>query len=516
MNSKIRSFLLGVSFLSLAVIYYALGWSHELSSAGGDSAGYLLAAQYFSPYQPASPILIEYSKQIIYPPLFPWILALAGGGESTLVAHLVVMTFLLLAVLVLFFWLRYESLSVWQSAAISLIFALKPTTYLLSLDIWTEDAYIFFSLLAILGVCIATRKDMPKWFWLAAFAVACATLVRAAALSILLAFWFFLAMRRPKNYLYLTAVSALPFVLWTIISVFTQVGLSGYTHSWLKVYLAAPFFTLLLHQLHTGSLALFSAWQFGWLGGSQPPVLVFVVTAFGAICLAGWLYRLRYLKFDAIYVAIYLAMVFAWPNPEPLRYFYVLTPVLIAQGFLLVVGLSQSGLRMGNPAMVQVVLSAVLMLTALPSLVINGRYFLQEVPPEIRDGKHIAEWFDDDRKTAVLSAYFHARLISHLKEINALIPENECVYATKPTLVTFYSRRSSYLPPKIDASDQEFRQGMEKCHYAYFLPFASQSFGGESFYPLARLGQRAKIISMKKLDPNDNLPSVGVLAEIIK
>jgi hypothetical protein len=209
-------------------------------------------------------------------------------------------------------------------------------------------------------------------------------------------------------------------------------------------------------------------------------------------------------------------MVFAWPNPEPLRYFYVVTPVLVAQGFLLVVGLSQSGLRMGNPAMIQAVLAAILMLTLLPSFAINSRYFLQEVPPEISAGKHIAEWFDDNRRTAVFSAYFHARLISHLKEINALIPENECVYAIKPTLVTFYARRSSYGPPKIDVSDQEFWRGMEKCRYAYFLPFESPSYGGESFYPLSRLGQRAKIISMKKIDPNDDLPPVGMLAEIIK
>ena len=501
--------------MALSAIYIALGWSHELSSAGGDSAGYLLAAQYFSPYQPHSTILTEYSKQIIYPPLFPWILALAGAGESTLAAHLVVMTFLLSAVLALFFGLRHESLSVWLSATVCLIFALRVNTYLLSLDIWTENPYLFFSLLAILGICLATRKDNHKWFWLAAFAVACATLVRVAALSILLAFWFYLVVHRPKNFLYLMAASALPFVLWTVISISTQVGLSGYTHSWLKVYLTTPILTLLSHQLHAGSLALFNTWQFGWLGDSQPPVLTFVTAAFGAICLAGWLYRLRYLKFDAIYLATYLAMVFAWPNPEPLRYFYVVTPVLLAQGFLLVASLSQRGLRMGNPEIVQAALAIVLLLTLMPTLVINGRYFLQQVPPEISAGKHIAEWFDDDRKTAVLSAYFHARLYSHLKEINALIPENECVYAIKPTLVTFYSRRSSYVPPKIDVGDLEFWRAMEKCRYVYILPFESPSFG-ESFYPLSRLGKRAKIISIKKIDPKDNLPPVGMLAEIIK
>ena len=515
MYRKRETILLTAGFVALSAMYFALGWSPDLSSAGGDSAGYMLAAQYFSPFQPHSAILTEYSKQIIYPPLFPWILALAGSGESVLVAHLVVMMFLLLAVLVLFFWLRQESLSVWLSAAVSLIFALRVNTYLLSLDIWTENSYIFFSLLAILGVCLATRKDNHKWFWLAVFGVACATLVRVAALSILVAFWFFLLIHRPKNFVYLMAASALPFVLWAVISASTQVGLSGYTHSWLKVYLTSPLFPLILHQLEKGLAAAFLTWRFGWLGTSQPPALVFVVAIFGVICITGWLYRLRYLKFDAVYLAFYLAMVFAWPNPEPLRYFYVVTPVFIAQGFLLINDFAQRKLRPGDSAMVGGGLSIILLLTLLPTFVINGRYLLQQIPPEISAGKHVAEWFDDDRKTAIVSAYFHVRLISHLKEISALIPENECVYAIKPTLVTFYSRRSSYGPPKIDVSDQEFWQRMEKCRYAYFLPFESPSYG-EAFYPLSRLGKRAKIISIKKLGLNDNLPPVGMLAEIVK
>ena len=513
MHWKLETLLLTAGFVALSAMYIALGWSHELSSAGGDSAGYMLAAQYFSPFQPHSAILTEYSKQIIYPPLFPWILALTGGGESVLVAHLVVMIFLLLAVLVLFFWLRQESLSVWLSAAVSLIFALRVNTYLLSLDIWTENPYIFFSLLAILGVSLATRKENHNWFWLAAFAIACATLVRVAALSILVAFWLFLLAHRPKNFLYLMVASALPFVLWAVISASTRVGISGYTHSWLKVYLTTPLVPLILHQLQKGLAAAYLTWQFGWLGTSQPSALVIVVAVFGVLCIAGWLYRLRFLKFDAIYLAIYLGMVFAWPNPEPLRYFYVATPVFVAQGFLLLSDVTRSRLRIGDPRSIGMGLAIILILTLLPTFVINGRYFLEPVPPEITAGKHIAEWFDDNRKIAVVSAYFHVRLLQHLKEISALVPENECIFAIKPTLVTFYSRRSSYGPPKVDVSDQEFWQRMEKCHYAYFLPFESPTYGA-SFYPLSRLGKKAKIISIKQLGLNDKLPPVGVLAKI--
>ncbi|MGH8751819.1 MAG: ArnT family glycosyltransferase, partial [Burkholderiales bacterium] len=429
--------------------------------------------------------------------------------------HLVVTTFLLLAVLALYFWMRQESLSVWQSAAVSLIFALMPTTYFISLDIWTEDPYLFFSLLAILGVSLAARKENHKWLWLAAFAVACATLVRVAAISILLAFWFFLALRRPKNYLYLMTVSALPFVLWSILGAITQIGVSGYANGLMKIYLTPEFFTILFHQLYIGPVALFVDWKFGWLGYTQPPVLAFVVTAFGAICLAGWLYRLRYLKFDAIYVAIYLAMVFLWPNSGPLRYLSMLNPVFIAHGFLLVAGLSKNGLRIGNSAIVSATLAVVLLLTLLPTFVINGRYFLQPVPADIRIAKHMHEWYDDNRESAILSAYFQARLISHLKEINALIPENECVFAIKPTIVTFYSRRSSYSPPKIEASEEEFWKGIKKCRYAYILPVSSASFT-QPLYPLARLGNGAKIISVKKKEAGDDLPPIGILAEIIK
>ncbi|HXZ97544.1 MAG TPA: hypothetical protein VEG37_10950, partial [Burkholderiales bacterium] len=404
--------------------------------------------------------------------------------------------------------------SIWLSAAVSLIFALRVNTYLLSLDIWTENPYIFFSLLAILGVCLATRKDDHKWYWLAAIAIACATLVRAAALSMLLAFWLFLLLHKPKNFIRLMVASAIPFALWAVISASTQVGLSGYQHSWLKAYLTHPLIQIIQHQLQLGATSLRRTWRFGWLGPSHTPALVVAQTIFGAICIAGWLYRLRYLKFDAIYVTIYLAMVFAWPNPEPLRYFYVVTPVLIAQGFLLVAKSAQSWLPMRNPAMIGGALAIILLMLLMPTLLLNIRYLLEPVPSEIAAGKHIAEWFDDDRKTAVVSAYFHTRLISHLKEISAFIPENECVFAIKPTLVTFYSRRSSYGPPKIDVSDQDFRLQMEKCRYAYFLPFESPSYG-ESFYPLSRLGYKAKIISIKRLGLNANLPPVGMLAEII-
>ena len=83
---SIRRSTLTVGFGAICCLFYYWGWSPELSSFGGDSAGYMMAAQYYSPYQPTSTVIEEYSQRIIYPPLFPWLLAVTSGGTHILAA----------------------------------------------------------------------------------------------------------------------------------------------------------------------------------------------------------------------------------------------------------------------------------------------------------------------------------------------------------------------------------------------------------------------------------------------
>lgn len=514
MPRLLRVLPLIIVFLLIAISYIMWGWSHELSGMGGDSAGYLLAAQYYSPYQPSSAILAEYSRSIIYPPLFPWVLAILGGGESILIAHLVVISFLLMGMLVLYFWLRLESVSSWQSAAIVTLFALMPTTYLQSLDILTENVYLFFSLAALLCVRIASTSTNNKIWWLAAVAVACATLSRAAAVSLLGAFCLFVLLRRPKNYLGLIAFSVLPFLLWTIIGSKTAVGIAGYSPAWTGRLATSPFSTIVDQFIHSLPALVFT-WEYSWLGDSQPLASQLIVLIFGLVCIVGWLYRLKRLEFDGIYTAAYLLMLFAWSHPEPVRYSYALYPVLIAQGFML---LNKSFAASRNLKLIPTAtpaISIILLLAMLPTFVINAGYFFEYIPPEIREGKHVPGWYDRNRSLALVGAYGHVALISHIKDIAKYVPENDCVYSIKPAVITLYSRRSSLRPPLVDTDEQAFWQGMQKCRYVYVLPFASSSYG-EVFYPLHRLGASAKIISVMKVDSNSNLQPIGILLEIVK
>lgn len=515
MRIPFTSIALPVGFALLSAFYVILGWSHEIAGFGGDNAGYLLAAQYYSPYHSGSPLLQEYSSQIIYPPLFPWLLAVAGGGESTLVAHLVVVASALGAMVCLFFWLRRESVPDVLGGLVVLLFAAMPGTYLTSLDIWTENPYLLFGLLAILAVSSSKESAADqRWLWIALVAVAAATLVRVAALPLLAAFILYLMIHRPVRWPLFALLVALPFVLWALISAHSQVGLAAYAGHWQEKY-AVDQVSLLLGQVHVESTALLDAWRFAWVGEGSTATAKMVVDAFGIVCLAGWLYRLRRLAFDALYVAIYLLMLLAWPHPEEaLRYSYVLYPVLIAQAFLWLRALPGCTVGSKSYEVVAPAALATLALVMLPTLALNIGSFFEEIPPEYREAKRTQEWYRENRQAAATSAIFHTRLIGHLREVKKLVPEGECVFAIKPTIVAFYTRRSSFGPPKSTETDDDFREKMRRCKYAYLLPGASPSYS-EPFYPADRLGERGfSVISISRLTADANSPIVGAVVGI--
>ena len=100
-----------IGFGLLGAGYFLWTWSHELAEFGGDNAYYLLMAQHFSPWS-ANYVVAEYfANRSQYPPLFPLVLAMFGGGNSVLAAHLITTSFLLLSFLVIYKWLSTLGIS---------------------------------------------------------------------------------------------------------------------------------------------------------------------------------------------------------------------------------------------------------------------------------------------------------------------------------------------------------------------------------------------------------------------
>ncbi len=510
-HSRLASAVLIAGLLVLSAIYATWVWSNTLTDLGGDSAAYLIISRLYSPYHAASEAVLAYKNGIISPPLFPLFLAIADGGYHLLAAHLVVAAFAVASTVMLYCWLRKETLEAWAAAAIALLVSILPITLFTVFNIWTEFPYLFFSLATIAALAAGKEKPLAARAWyLAAAMVACACLIRVAALPLLAAFLLYLLLQRPANLVRYGLLAILPFGLWEVYSSLSETGAGSYVDQLVKGY-SGDFLGKLVAQCRGEYSAVFSAWKMGWIQFSSSTELHAIIEGFWYLCLAGWLFRLARLRFDAIYVLIYLIQLFIWPHPEEAsRYSFVLFPVFIASGFLLVAALPKPLSRpSGKPYTIALAIG-VMFLTPLSSLGFDIDRFLGDIPPEIESARHTMDWYVGSRPYAAINARFASRLTRHLVDIDRYVAPNQCIFAIKAPIVTLLSDRVSTMPPAAAENDAQFNAGIAKCRYAYVISSTSRSFP-QMYYPKDRLGARAKILSRFDDDGGD---MDGALLEI--
>ena len=505
---------LGLAILTLAYLSFCL--SADMFDASGDASGYLLAAQYFSPFQPASSMLQAYSHEIIYPPLFPLMIAALGG--TTLSGSLIVIAAVIGSTATLYLWLRSEGLGNYIAAATSLLFALMPVTYLTALNLWTENPYLFFSIAAVYCVSRAEHeqhsgKDSIA-FWLAAsLAVACATLCRVAALPLLIAFCLYVSLRRPTGFFSIVGIAALPFCIWIVWARLSQLGVGGYTSQWQSLY-RSDAWTVLFRTAGAWVQALADSWTDGFVGDVAGTPFQSIAAIVGLLGIAGWLVRLWNRKFDALYVACYMAMLLAWPHPEESsRYGYVIVPFALTYAVLF---LHDTRDRFGGRIVKKYLLTVVLAVcvgVVLPGLVVNYLRYVQPVPAEMTNVKHMDGWYSNDGLRSIYLTPLNLKIIQHLKSIHAQIPEGECVFSVKPTIVSVHSRHASFPVPLDNLADDDFEEKLARCRFVHVvaLSYANRP----SFYPLGRVKGRARAISSVTMGEGERMQIVSAVVEIL-
>ncbi len=480
----------------LATLYAVWVWSNALTDLGGDSATYLIISRLYSPYHSASDAALAFKSGIFSPPMFPFLLSLVDGGYHFLAAHLLVAFFAVASAVALYFWLKREDVPLPIAGSIALLFALLPATMQTALNIWSEFPALFFSMAAV-ALLAQTRRGQatPSATWFAAAAmVACACLTRVAALSLLGAFLLTLLIHRPRKFLLIGAVAALPFLSWAAYSALMERGAGVYAHVLASGYEGDPV-TKFLIQINVEYDAVLRAWKMGWLQYSSSAELHGIVGGFLLLCVAGCLYRLVNLRFDALYALLYAIELFVWPHPEEAaRYSFVLYPILIASGLLLLKALPRNISRPGGKPYLLGLGAGVAILCALPAIAYDLEIFFGPIPAEIEAARHTQDWYAGNRYYATVNAYFYRRLFGNLAEIDRIVAPDQCIFAIKPSLITLLSDRKGTALPRIVDSDATFNEGIGKCRYVYVLPFASPSFP-QMFYPMERLGDRAKIVS---------------------
>lgn len=499
-------------FICLSTAYFIWGWSDDISDFQGDSSVYMLAARYFSPFWPSSPVFAEFARNMAYPPLFPLVIGLLGG--SLLAGHLLVIASLLAAILCLYAWLRLENVGHGTSGCACLAFALMPGTYLQALNIWTENPYLFLSLLAIVLEARAetSGRERPILWWGASAAVAAATMVRAAALPLLIAYAIRLAIVRPYRWGLLTLASFLPFTVWVIWGKLHQPTGIGYAAQWKASYAGDPLGAL-VRQMSLETGLLFRSWVQDWLAQVSVASLYYLVLAAGCIGLLGCLRRLCALRLDGVYVVLYGALLLVWPFPaEARRLSYVLIPILLVQGLLL---LRSLGLRIdrAHGGFLPTLFACVLNIAILPTLILTVHRFNEPLTPDTAVARHTEDWYLDDRQQAADAAHSFIKILIDLRHSGGIVPEGQCIFAIKPSVVSLYSGRTSRTPPPASADDAAFDRDIAGCRYAYALMYVTPSFH-QAFYPIGRLSGRAHPLSVAKEGEGTEKKTYSALVEI--
>lgn len=499
--------LLLLVFSLLAVTYYGWTWSHDLGEFGGDNAIYVLTAHYFSPWSEHSDVAAYFAKRSQYPPLFPSLLAIFGGGENLLIAHLITTSCLLLALVVFYYWLTTLGFSAILSGMATFLVAILPGTYMEALSIHSENLYLLLSLSGLLAVTLTEKTGRNIWYWLGALSVATATITRGAGISLIAAFCCYLILWRPRLAAVYAVVSILPMVLWSLLH--DKQG-PGYLGSFVEKYSGISVDALLSNV----GVELHALW-YGWVGNfTSSPIGFPVMGAVGLVCLMGMAYRIYLRKLDALYSAAYLLLVLIWPFPaEAQRLMFVITPVLLTQGLLVVGPLSQA--KIGHRLLdIRVIMLLCIFLVSMPALVLTVNRFMQRPPADLAELRHSPGWYAREPREALDNIVFEKVIANHLRQIKDTVPVGSCIYSIKPSVVAFYANRISMIPPREYLDDAAFRSYLKEtnCRYFYLLGFASPSFS-RVYYPADRLQNSLKVLSAARFSSNANMPA-GVLAEL--
>ncbi|HYA28848.1 MAG TPA: hypothetical protein VEI95_08530 [Acidobacteriota bacterium] len=492
-------------FFILVAGYSVWSWSDVLGEFGGDNAYYLLMAHYFSPWSEHSPVITYFAVHNQYPPFYPMVLALFGGADNLLAAHLITTTLLLFAFAVYYAWQRTLGFSTYTAGLIVLLFALLPGTYMQALSVLSENLYLLSSLgcLASVGMFESGRRE--RWLWIATVSVAAAVLTRSAGASLLAAFLLYLVFHRPRGSWRFILGAILPVVLWNLLGPHQS---PGYLSSLAEKYGPDPI-SALLRQF---SLEIRMLWH-GWVGNfTTSSVGPWVMAVIGALGLLGTVRRIFFRKLDGIYVGIYICLIIVWPFPaEAQRLLFVIVPVLMAQCLLLLDRLPPLILSERRVLPCHLIL-LVLAVVAAPDLLLTVKRFSQPMPDQMAKFRRSIDWYAIDPAEARSNVAFDRSLTDHLKSLSKVVPEGDCIYSIKPSLVGYYAGRVSMIPPRPNFDATAFNTSLRQtgCRYFYLMGFLSPSYP-IAYYPLARLGDALAVVSVSPGSPDPGRP-VGVLA----
>jgi hypothetical protein len=500
--------LLLLVFLTLATVYCTWSATPALNDLGGDSAVYLLSAQYYAAAMPGQ-VVKHFALSSVYPPLYPLTLAILGASDNLYIAHALSGLWGAMALVFFYWWMRTSGLPLLFSVVALVIIAAAPGIYFELLFLHSEPLFLFCIGLFFFLMANWEKSGSARIFFAASGAASAAALTRSIGLAAVVTCVFLLLIRRPAKWKWLIIWCLTPMALWQIF------GPASRT-SYVDVLLAKPDLSdslaALISQCLQQFFALWDGWKvnISWESVNPVPAIVLAV-----LCTLGFAFRLRYLRADAIFVLVYFIVLLAWPFPaERVRFMMPLVPIVLVQMFL-----GARWLRTLFPGRLNSAIMTVALL--IPAIAFASTLFhvvarYQDPTPAGKEFyRHTAMWYAPTSKSKILEAldYEHAVVAAVISSREWLV-DGACVYSIKPSVVAFFTKHISILTPKsVNVNDS--RAPALGCKYVYMFPFASPTYS-QPFFPMGSWPDVLRVVRQFDDSTGGNeTATVGVLAEVV-
>ncbi len=406
-------------------------------SLGGeaDAPVYLLMARWFSGDHSAPVELMM--EQALFPPFYPFLLALVGAADSIAYAHRVTVIALLFSSVLFALWLRQQAVRPSVQAGMALLWLLLPSTWMISFELMSEPLYLLLSLVTLLLFKPFASRALGYRFVII-IPLALLLLTRTLGISLILAMLMVLLKLRYWKGIGLLSLSLLPVGAW-----YGYKALLGFHGNYQMGFLinATDVQQLILHhwgKVNTNLLAMVSslsdlfALNAHW---AQQGCALLICTA----ACVGWLKRLYAWKVDALYLFIYMGIVLIWPFPDHIeRFIWPLLPLLFYYALSLV------------PIQRQALCVLSLLLLLMPSYFYIGQRWLeggQLLASEV-EFTQTKRWYSrSDLASAQRDLRVRRSLAQLMTQVAQWVPEDECIYFIRPPDLMLLSRRLSFEPP---------------------------------------------------------------------
>jgi hypothetical protein len=464
MNSRLPDLAAGVLTLVFAWTCAYFVWQPTLATFADDSVSYLVMAQVFSPWQPASEaVAAAFAREAFYPPLFPLLLALTGAAHHTAWAH--ALTALLLAAAIpLVYVLGVCWLEDRRMAALAVFcVVLLPSLWVNSKGILSEP---LLCLLLLATFCVLeTGKKNRNNFWALALLMAAMALTRTAALPMIAVYALWAVTRRGMFPWARARATAPAFAALAAYGVWVLLRPAAIADNYARIALEHGNAMLAAHNplaaIGASLLMQANAVADGWIGSlllywvEGRPVRAVLAGAVGGLALAGMALRAAAGKADGWMVAGYLAVFLIWPFYDQMgRFLFPILPVLILYAFLAAATAMRA---LGRP---QVLGTGVLALLLL-SLTLPAMMFIRQRAQAPGQHAEIVDWYRTPGLGEARSrAQIHLDLFADMQEIHKLTRAEDRVMWVAPSYLALLAGRRGVVAPDAELAPAAYRQAV--------------------------------------------------------